>query len=194
MPVRRILTDQIHGPITENLWGVSAVRFNFPSDQETIENVWNNIVEHRMQLDAVMLGLPSTIFIISTITGTLIRNHNARKICPCVNYWVVTEESDYNIMSKIKGVNYLGATPKLLKSRSIPDDDISVLFTILKDNNGGCVPKLLQYSLEHSKIDLPEKAQNLKIYACKPFILPVLEVAVSDLRETGFPAWLQSVP
>ena len=188
--VRHILSEQLVRLALSNHWGVTAVRFTWPNTEGTAQGVWDNISALRAALDKLMAMFPDWVLFVSGVSGSL---GPQRKVRPSVGYWLVTrsEVSDCRAILAHVQANQCGATPKLLLQpyQKTEKDFTQVLYTLVKDNVGGCVPRMVQDSrrLPGGLSQVADWESVVQIHLKDRLLKATLDRTVGDLSEARFP-------
>ena len=193
-PVRKILAEQIVGPVLERGWRVAAFRMNWQQHKETLnQNVWKAIVQLRTDLDSLVKKMDGILFFISAVTATQslqtqsTSGSNVRyKIYPGVAYWLVTRDHIADaLLYKHMQNNSLGAVLKLqLKHYQKTEKDIcNALYLTVKDNIEGCVRRMVDGSAN----TLSSGPQPIvKMYAAHDEPIDIVSSAAAQLHAARF--------
>ena len=184
-PVRTVLAERLVGPVLQQCWGVTAVRFNWPFDHATTQLAWQQIVQWRESLDAVIRAVPDCVYFVSAVTATVSNG----KVLPAVGYWIVMRSaiSDCKLLMAHLTANKLSAKPKLLLQpyQKSEKDFSNALFKIVKDNMSGCVPRLMQESVQICGVE-GQVEPAVRICGVDPAQWSHLETVVSELCQLRF--------
>ena len=194
--VRRILSEGLVQLALSNSWGVTAVRLTWPRDPHINSTVWSSISEIRDGLDELLRGFPGWVLFVSAITGSL---GPQRLIRPAVNHWVVTRggTADCRAVLQHMQANQAGAVPKLLIQpyQRTEKDIAGVLYTLVKDNIGGCVPRMVAASDKRrgglvSTTGATDWEPIVRIYLKDSALQVALEALAGQLNDARFPVQL----
>ena len=127
----------------------------FSQDPVFLEDLWNNIISLRTNLDARVQEIGGICTVVSAITGTISGVHKAgqqRRVYPGVAYWIVIKDSAFSerMLFNHMNTNKAGATMKLLLQPYQQDEKhlCNALCAALKDNIDGCVRRLVNRASE----------------------------------------------
>ena len=189
-PIRNVLSDRMVRPVVDKQWSVAAVRLSWPKDEARVQAIWQKIVKIRQSMDELAKCVPlDCVFLVSSISGSM---STQRRVCsPSLGYWIVARSHDWDckLLPDHFHTNTWGATAKLLLQpyQKAHKDYSNTLFTIVKDNVSGCVPRLIQTSLRHcygEETELWEPAT--KIWVSDQTLRDTLGQTVSNLMEVRF--------
>ena len=169
---RPILLERLVRPAMANKQMVVAVRLTWPKDSPR-QNLWQQIVRLRRDLDAITCRLPSCAYFVSAITAVKQNDQFKQpRVWPAVGYWAVLREPlrECKLIMDLYNQNLCGAAVKLMLQpyQTTEKDLSSVLFNLVKDNVRGCVPRLVQIS------------QQMSCGEGQPAWEPVMKICVLD--------------
>ena len=187
------LMEQLVRPAVEQLQSVVAVRLTWPKDDSARQAMWDQITAVRHDLDALAMQLPHCLYFVSAITAVkqCDRSKKETKIWPAVGYWAVLKQpvGDCKLIINAFSQNSCGAAVRLmLQPYQTSEKDVSgVLYNMVKDNVRGCVPRMVQASLQRqhrTSAGAPETP--VRVCAVDKEVLPHLHRAAAALQDARF--------
>ena len=151
--VCKVLQQHIVLPFLQPQYTVTALRMSwFNRSVDYLNQVTEQLVHLRAQLDEYVNGLPGVQLVISAVTATRSSTKKVQdmKLYPGVAYWVVLDAASFDQRALCSFLQTTDSKPTLkllLQPYQQTEKDITTaLSSVLKDSMEGVVRKLLDYS------------------------------------------------
>ena len=201
-PVQDCLTTHLVQPAFDRGLRVAAVRLSWlKQDDATTQSVWDQIVDWRPNLDAMVCQVPGVVMYISAITATQStisgrKDKSAEyRIHPGIAYWVLADPIVFQerlLFSHLQKNRY-GATmkPLLHPYQQTAQDITNAIFTVVKDNVEGVVTRMVVSS--SALCCGPDQPMHplVKLYVLNETESTFAQNLVDRLAEANFPVALE---